>query len=144
MGSSHTGGLQAANGSGKRGLGAGGEPSGSQRTCARSYWQLNLTKPKAGRHGARGAGWQNKCPFWMSSTQWGKVETVGDEGAVSGYTCGAWATACALLWACGGLCKGTQISASRRGARVLICIYATDPATTAVVAPGTPPPRTGT
>ena len=50
----------------------------------------------------------------MSSTQWGKVETVGDEGAVSGYTCGAWATACALLWACGGLCKGTQISASRR------------------------------
>ena len=127
MGSSHTGGLQAANGSGKRGLGAGGEPSGSQRTCARSYWQLNLTKPKAGRHGARGAGWQNKCPFWMSSTQWGKVETVGDEGAVSGYTCGAWATACALLWACGGLCKGTQISASRRGACVLICIYATDP-----------------
>ena len=74
-----------------------------------------------------GAGWQNKCPFWMSSTQWGKVETVGDEGAVSGYTCGAWATACALLWACGGLCKGTQISASRRGACVLICIYATDP-----------------
>ena len=69
----------------------------------------------------------NKCPFWMSSTQWGKVETVGDEGAVSGYTCGAWATACALLWACGGLCKGTQISASRRGACVLICIYATDP-----------------
>ena len=67
------------------------------------------------------------CPFWMSSTQWGKVETVGDEGAVSGYTCGAWATACALLWACGGLCKGTQISASRRGACVLICIYATDP-----------------
>ena len=63
----------------------------------------------------------------MSSTQWGKVETVGDEGAVSGYTCGAWATACALLWACGGLCKGTQISASRRGACVLICIYATDP-----------------
>ena len=57
------GGLQAANGSGKRGLGAGGEPSGSQRTCARSYWQLNLTKPKAGRHGARGAGWQNKCPL---------------------------------------------------------------------------------
>ena len=40
------------------------------------------------------------------STQWGKVETGGDEGAVSGYTCGAWATACALLWACGGLCKG--------------------------------------
>ena len=40
--------------------------------------------------------------FWMSSTQWGKVETVGDEGAVSGYTCGAWATACALLRACGG------------------------------------------
>ena len=66
-------------------------------------------------------------PFWMSSTQWGKVETVGDEGAVSGYTCGAWATACALLWACGRLCKGTQISASRRGACVLICIYATDP-----------------
>ena len=46
---------------------------------------------------------------------------------MSGYTCGAWATACALLWACGGLCKGTQISASRRGACVLICIYATDP-----------------
>ena len=67
-----------SHGSGKRGLGAGGEPSVSQRTCARSYWQLNLTKPKAGRHGARGAGWQNKCPFWMSSTQWGKVETVGD------------------------------------------------------------------
>ena len=120
-------GLQAANGSGKRGLGTGGEPSGAQRTCARSYLQLDITKPKAGRHGARGAGWQNKCPFWMSSTQWGKVETVGDEGAVSGYTCGAWATACALLWACGGLCKGTQISASRRGACVLICIYATDP-----------------
>jgi hypothetical protein len=34
----HTGGLQAANGSGKRGLDAGGEPSGAQRTCARSYW----------------------------------------------------------------------------------------------------------
>ena len=84
------GGLQAANGSGKRGLGTGGEPSGAQRTCARSYLQLDITKPKAGRHGARGAGWQNKCPFWMSSTQWGKVETVGDEGAVSGYTCGAW------------------------------------------------------
>ena len=127
MVSSHTGGLQAANGSGKRGLGTGGEPPGAQRTCARSYLQLDITKPKAGRHGARGAGWQNKCPFWMSSTQWGKVETGGDEGAVSGYTCGAWATACALLWACGGLCKGTQISASRRGACVLICIYATDP-----------------
>ena len=109
-------------GSGKRGLGTGGEPSGAQRTCARSYLQLDITKPKAGRHGARGAGWQNKCPFWMSSTQWGKVETVGDEGAVSGYTCGAWATACALLWACGGRSKGTQISASRRGACVLICI----------------------
>ena len=56
------GGLQAANGSGKRGLGAGGEPPGSQRIFARSYWQLNSTKPKPGRHGARGAGWQNKCP----------------------------------------------------------------------------------
>ena len=54
--------MQAANGSGKRGLGAGGEPSGSQRTCARSYWQRNLTKPKPGRHGARGTSWSYKCP----------------------------------------------------------------------------------
>ena len=99
----------------------------SYGTRARSYWFLVLTKPKSGEHGARGASWRDKSPFWMSSTQWGKVETVVDEGAVSGYTCGAWATACALLWACGGLCKGTQISASRRGACVLNCIYATDP-----------------
>ena len=116
-----------ASGSGERGTECCGRTTVACGFGARFCWLLVATKPKSGRHGARGAGWQNKCPFWMSSTQWGKVETVGDEGAVSGYTCGAWATACALLWACGGLCKGTQISASRRGACVLICIYATDP-----------------
>ena len=61
-------GRRCARGSGKQGLGAGGEPSGAQRTCARSYLQLDITKPKAGRHGARGAGWQNKCPGLTAKT----------------------------------------------------------------------------
>ena len=63
---------------------AGRRLSVSPGTCARSYWLLDFTKPKTGRHGARGASWRNKCPFWMSSTQWGVVERVWVEGAVAG------------------------------------------------------------
>ena len=34
----------------------------SHGTRARSYWLLVSTKPNTGEHGARGAGWRNKCP----------------------------------------------------------------------------------
>ena len=87
-------------GSGKRGQDAGTRLSVSLGTCARSYWLLDFTKPKTGRHGARGASWRNKCPFWMSSTQWGVVETVWDEGAVTGSMWAALATLLLCLWAC--------------------------------------------
>ena len=87
-------------GSGKRGQDAGTRLSVSLGTCARSYWPLDFTKPKTGRHGARGAGWRNKCPFWMSSTQWGVVETVWAEGAVAGSMWAALATLLLCLWAC--------------------------------------------
>ena len=68
----------------------------SYGTRARSYWLLVLTKPKSGEHGARGASWRDKSPFWMSSTQWGMVETVWAEGGVTG---GSWA-ACVTLLSC--------------------------------------------
>ena len=68
----------------------------SYGTRARSYWFLVLTKPKSGEHGARGASWRDKSPFWMSSTQWGMVETVWAEGEVTG---GSWA-ACVTLLSC--------------------------------------------
>ena len=87
-------------GSGKRGHDAGRRLSVSLGTCARSYWPLDFTKPKTGRHGARGASWRNKCPFWMSSTQWGVVETVWAEGAVAGSMWAALATLLLCLWAC--------------------------------------------
>ena len=68
----------------------------SHGTRARSNWPLVLTKPKSGEHGARGASWRDKSPFWMSSTQWGMVETVWAEGEVTG---GSWA-ACVTLLSC--------------------------------------------
>ena len=47
------------------GAGSGGWEQAASRLVpngpVHSYWQLNSTKPKSGRHGARGAGWQNKC-----------------------------------------------------------------------------------
>ena len=45
---------------------------------------------------APAAGWRNKCPFWMSSTQWGVVDSVWAEGEVTG---GSWA-ACVTLLSC--------------------------------------------
>ena len=89
-----------ASGSGERGQDADRRLSVSRGTRARSYWLLVLTKPKSGEHGARGAGWRNKSPFWMSSTQWGMVETVWAEGGVTG---GSWA-ACVTVWHCGLVC----------------------------------------
>ena len=85
-----------ASGSGEREQDAGRRLSVSHGTRARSYWPLVLTKPKSGEHGARGASWRDKSPFWMSSTQWGMVETVWAEGGVTG---GSWA-ACVTLLSC--------------------------------------------
>ena len=39
-------------------------------------------------------------PFWMSSTQWGVVETVWAEGSVAGSMGAALATLLLCLWAC--------------------------------------------
>ena len=89
-----------ASGSGERGQDAGRRLSVSYGTRARSYWFLVLTKPKSGEHGARGASWRDKSPFWMSSTQWGVVETVWAEGSVAGSMGAALATLLLCLWAC--------------------------------------------
>ena len=75
-------------GSGERERGAGGSPSAAWLARARSCWPLAAPKPGSGRHGARGHSRRLKCPFWMSSTQWGMWESDCAEGAVAG---GLWA-----------------------------------------------------
>ena len=104
-------------GSGKRGHDAGRRLSVSLGTCARSYWLLDFTKPKTGRHGARGASWRNKCPFWMSSTQWGMWESDCAEGAVAGGLWAASATASATLWGPADGIGGHNLCKQRSGVR---------------------------
>ena len=88
-----------ASGSGERGAECCGRATVACGLGARSCWLLAFTKPKSGRRGARGAGWQSKCPFWMSSTQWGRMMAAGDEGAVAGTVGQTKGTADTLLWA---------------------------------------------
>ena len=88
-----------ANGSGERERDAGGAPPAALQARARFYWQLVISKPICGRHGARGHSRRLKCPLWMSSTQVGKLETNWAEGAVAGGLWAASAAANATLWA---------------------------------------------
>ena len=83
------GGLAGTSGSGKRETTGCGATTAVWCPGARSLWSLVFTKPKPGRHGARGTSWSYKCPLWMSSTRWGKVATVSGEGGVA---CGDLAT----------------------------------------------------
>ena len=50
---------------------------------------LVFTKPESECYGARRTSWLLKCPFWMSSTHWGRRATVCAERTVSGCI---WAT----------------------------------------------------
>ena len=93
------GGVSVASGSGERGAECCGRATVACGLGARSCWLLAFTKPKSGRRGARGAGWQSKCPFWMSSTQWGRMRTAGDGGAVAGTMGRTNGTAGNLSWA---------------------------------------------
>ena len=93
------GGVSVASGSGERGAECCGRATVACGLGARSCRLLVFTKPKPGRRGARGAGWQSKCPFWMSSTQWGRMMAAGDEGAVAGTVGQTKGTADTLLWA---------------------------------------------
>ena len=51
-----------ANGSGERERDAGGAPPAALQARARFYWQLVISKPICGRHGARGHSRRHKCP----------------------------------------------------------------------------------
>ena len=76
---------------------------GYARIPKRAFNSLNFTKPETEWHGARRTSWSLKCPFWMSSTQWGRTATVWAERPVSGdkwaggaagdgAVCSGWAT----------------------------------------------------
>ena len=97
------------NGSGERERDAGGAPPAALQARARFYWQLVISKPICGRHGARGHSRRHKCPLWMSSTQVGKLETNWAEGAVAGGLWAASAAANATLWALLAIGIGAQI-----------------------------------
>ena len=58
------GGLAGASGSGNRGTTGCGASTAVWCPGARSLWFLAFTKPKPGRHGARGTSWSYKCPAW--------------------------------------------------------------------------------
>ena len=96
---------------------------------ARSLWSLAVTKPKPGRHGARGTSWSYKCPLWMSSTRWGKVATASGEGGV--VACGDLATGgteSSGVRACGSRDKGCgkahlRISKHEYEFRTSACVF---------------------
>ena len=60
---------------------------------------LVFTKPSNRWQGARGYCWRIKCPFWMSSTQWGRRSTTRAEGQVAGGRLSAVVAAGFVLWA---------------------------------------------
>ena len=100
------GGLAGASGSGNRGTTGCGVSTAVWCPGARSLWSLAVTKPKPGRHGARGTSWSYKCPLWMSSTQWGKVATVCGKGGVACGDLATGGTESSGLWAYASRDKG--------------------------------------
>ena len=104
-------------GSGERERVAGRSLSAAWIARARSYWPLVISKPGSGRHGARGHSRRLKCPFWMSSTQWGMWESDCAEGAVAGGLWAASATASATLWGPADGIGGHNLCKQRSGVR---------------------------
>ena len=84
------------------GGGSGCAEAGRLGVSLDTAWiELNNTRSRFSRRApplplARAWGWEKNGPFWMSSTQWGMVETVWAEGGVTG---GSWA-ACVTLLSC--------------------------------------------
>ena len=80
------------------GAGSGGRvlACGQTQACllARALnGHLVFTKPETQWHIGRGAIVSNKCPFWMSSTQWGRKATLWAEEHMAGLRLAAVATA---------------------------------------------------
>ncbi len=80
------------------GAGSGGRvlACGQTQACllARALnGHLVFTKPETQWHIGRGAIVSYKCPFWMSSTQWGRKATLWAEEHMAGLRLAAVATA---------------------------------------------------